>query len=99
VDLFLVNAFSPSVVVLGEAMMPDGASLDRLPRTISGGVFSDGEIPELILSHLDTFDCAIGAATIAHHNTFDLSRVTLLEPELDPKARLSANESFARVRR
>ncbi len=81
----LVNVFNPSVVVLGGAMLPVlGPCLDGLFRAIASGVFAGVEAPELVLSHLGDFDSAIGAATIAHHNTFDLSRFTLLEPELHP---------------
>jgi predicted NBD/HSP70 family sugar kinase len=81
----ITSAFNPSVIILGGPMLPifrDRAQ--ALRAAIASGVLFGVTAPEIRMSQLGHYDCAIGAATIAHHNSFDLSRVTLLEPELHP---------------
>jgi hypothetical protein len=41
-------------------------------------------MPEVTLSELGRFECAFGAATIAHHHAFDLSLVEISKHELLP---------------
>ena len=81
----IVSAFNPSVIILGGPMLPIFRHrAEALKAAIASGILLGVTAPEIRMSHLGNLDCAIGAATIAHHNSFDLSRVTLLEPELHP---------------
>lgn len=78
----LINMFNPSTVILGGVMRPVLACTiqgirDRVQRDIIPGV----PVPDVRLSELGKFECAIGAATIAHHHAFDISRVEINEHE------------------
>ncbi|WP_165807532.1 ROK family transcriptional regulator [Rhizobium rhizogenes] len=79
----LINIFNPSTVILGGSMRPVLAHTiqdirERVQRDIIPGI----PIPDVRLSELGKFECAIGAATIAHHHAFDISRVEIHEHEV-----------------
>lgn len=74
----LVNIFSPTLIILGGSMRPVFEySLERVAQGISGGLVPGIAVPEIQLSQLGLFECAIGAASIAHHKAFDLSNIDL----------------------
>jgi N-acetylglucosamine repressor len=49
---------------------------------VAEGIVPGMKMPEIRLSHLGVMECAVGAATIAHHHAFDISTVELQEHEL-----------------
>jgi predicted NBD/HSP70 family sugar kinase len=68
----LVNIFNPSDIVLGGAMRPLLAlSLENLRTAVAAGIVAGIKPPQIALSRDDAFECAIGAAAIAHHKQFD----------------------------
>ncbi len=58
--------------------------LEALQAGVIAGIVPGTRAPDVRLSQLGTLECAIGAASIAHHRTFDLSVVDLSEPTLRP---------------
>jgi predicted NBD/HSP70 family sugar kinase len=78
----LVNIFNPTTIVLGGVMRPlIDFVLPQLEAIVTGGIVPGTLVPELRLSALGVFECAIGAATLAHHAAFDLSRLELTDAE------------------
>ncbi|WP_448950351.1 ROK family protein [Labrys neptuniae] len=74
----LANIFNPSTIVLGGAMRPVlSACLDRLSQAVCAGIVPGMTRPQLQLSTLGEMECAIGAATIAHHQAFDVSNIEI----------------------
>ncbi|MGR9221227.1 ROK family protein (plasmid) [Rhizobium leguminosarum] len=81
----LVNLFNPSAVILGGVMRPVlERTVDRIRDSVQAGIIAGIPVPEVRLSELGKFECAIGAATVAHHHAFDISRVEIHEHELQP---------------
>ncbi|WP_296747190.1 ROK family transcriptional regulator [Mesorhizobium sp.] len=81
----LVNVFNPGTVVLGGAMLPVAeACLEEVRDKIRTSIIPGIAMPDVRLSPLGKYECAVGAAAIAHHNAFDISRVSLAEPEVHP---------------
>jgi predicted NBD/HSP70 family sugar kinase len=79
----LINIFNPSTVILGGVMRPViERTINAIRGTIRSGIISGVPMPDVRLSELGRFECAIGAATIAHHHAFDISRVEISEREL-----------------
>ncbi len=75
----LTNIFNPSDIVLGGAMRPILAlSLDRLREKVAAGIIAGTRPPAVSLSTDNHFECAIGAAAIAHHEQFDNSAISLV---------------------
>lgn len=88
----LTNIFNPSEIVLGGIMRPIlEHQLKRLSRGVEAGIVPGMSAPELSLSAAGEFECAIGAAAIAHHKTFDVSNIEVEVIESDPNhyARIS----------
>lgn len=74
----LVNLFNPSQIILGGIMRPVLARcLGAVHGGVAGRIIPGTRVPEIRLSHLDTYECAIGAACLAHHRAFDLSNLEL----------------------
>ena len=74
----LVNIFNPSTVFLGGAMRPViKLGLVGIRNTIATGIVPGMTMPDIRLSTLGEFECAIGVATIAHHQAFDVSNIEL----------------------
>jgi len=74
----LTNIFNPSDIVLGGAMLPVLAvGLERLRATVAAGIVAGMQAPNIALSGGDAFECAIGAAAIAHHAQFDVSALSV----------------------
>ena len=81
----LVNVFNPDTILLGGVMRPViERCLDAIRAGLAAGIVPGTTVPEVRLSAHGVLECAIGAASIAHHRAFDLSRVDLAEPELRP---------------
>ena len=76
----LVNIFNPTTIVLGGVMSPIlSLCLDDIRSRIAAGIVPGTTVPEIRLSDLGIFDCAIGAASIAHHHLFDISNFEVSE--------------------
>lgn len=74
----LTNVFNPSDIVLGGAMRPVLAlGLERLRDVVAGGIVAGMPPPKIALSAGDPYECAIGAAAIAHHAQFDVSALSV----------------------
>lgn len=74
----LANIFNPSEIVLGGAMRPLlEHSIDRLRNAVAAGVVPGVAPPAITLSRGEVFECAIGAAAIAHHLQFDEAAIAL----------------------
>ncbi|MFK0166921.1 ROK family protein [Rhizobium sp. NPDC090279] len=75
----LVNLYNPSIIFLGGPVAKLAqAAVDRISQRVRDGVVSGIPAPTLMFSALDAFEGAIGAASIAHHHTFDISRVGVI---------------------
>jgi len=75
----LANVFGPRTIFLGGTMRPVLAScLDRLQQGVARGIVPGMEAPEVRLSALSELECAIGVATISHHQAFDISSVEIV---------------------
>jgi predicted NBD/HSP70 family sugar kinase len=76
----LVNIFNPTTIILGGPMNPIlDICVDDIQSQIASGIVPGMAVPEVRLSALGTFDCAIGAASVAHHHLFDISNFELSE--------------------
>jgi len=81
----LVNIFNPSTIMLGGAMRPVlEERLDTIQARVAKSIVPGTRVPEVRLSQLGQFECAVGAATIAHHHAFDISNVDVREQEILP---------------
>ncbi len=87
----LTNIFNPSEIVLGGIMRPILADrLEQLRRGVRAGIMPGMSMPSFSLSAAGEFECAIGAAAIAHHESFDVSNIELEVIESDPQRHLRA---------
>lgn len=74
----LVNIFNPSQIILGGAMRPVlDCCLGAIRADVARRIIPGTRMPEIQISHLGAFECAIGAACIAHHKAFDISNVEI----------------------
>ena len=74
----LTNIFNPSEIVLGGLMRPLlSAHLPRIMQGVRSGIMPGMAMPKFNLSAVEEFECAIGAASIAHHQSFDGSNIEL----------------------
>ncbi|MBY5406451.1 ROK family transcriptional regulator [Rhizobium leguminosarum] len=81
----LVNLFNPSIVILGGVMRPViDYALDNVRGEVRSGIILGIPLPDVRLSELGKLECAVGAATIAHHHAFDISRVDVADRGLEP---------------
>lgn len=72
----LVNAFNPRAVVLGGPMRPVIALIiPEVASRVATRIVPGMTPPEIEASKLGAMECAIGAATIAHHHALDISHV------------------------
>jgi N-acetylglucosamine repressor len=77
----LVNIFNPSDIVLGGMMRPVlELGLDRLRQAVAAGIVPGMTLPAIALSRGNLFECAVGAAAIAHHQQFDATAIALEGP-------------------
>jgi predicted NBD/HSP70 family sugar kinase len=74
----LVNIFNPTTIMLGGVMRPViERCIDTIQTRVASGIVPGTNVPEVRLSLLGKFECAIGAATTAHHRAFDISKFEL----------------------
>ncbi|HZZ62280.1 MAG TPA: ROK family protein [Roseiarcus sp.] len=74
----LVNIFNPTTIILGGLMRPIlELCLDDIRARVAAGIVPGVKVPEFRFSALGILDCAIGAASIAHHQLFDISNFEL----------------------
>lgn len=77
----LVNVFNPAQVVLGGTMVPVlRLALPEVAAIVAGRIIPGTRMPELLISPLGPFECAIGAACIPHHMSFDISNLEIGGP-------------------
>jgi predicted NBD/HSP70 family sugar kinase len=78
----LVNIFNPTTVVLGGVMRPIlPRLLPILERDVGERIVPGMRMPEFRLSSLGLFECAIGAATLAHQRAFGLPELGIADGE------------------
>lgn len=74
----ITNIFDPDEVVLGGAMLPVlDAVVERVAGPLGRRMVPGMSLPLLTVSRIGAFECAIGAAALAHHEEFDLSNLDL----------------------
>lgn len=72
----LTNVFNPREIVLGGLMRPImEKETEELRRGLKAGIVPGMAMPRLSLSLTGEFECAVGAAAIAHHKSFDIYNV------------------------
>ena len=70
----LVNIFNPTVVMLGGSLRPVlGLGLTEIQRQVAEAIVPGMTVPDIRMSAHGNLECAIGAATLAHHHAFDIS--------------------------
>jgi predicted NBD/HSP70 family sugar kinase len=70
----LVNIFNPTVVMLGGSLRPVlGLGLAGIRRQVAAAIVPGMTVPDIRMSAHGNLECAIGAATLAHHHAFDIS--------------------------
>lgn len=79
----LVNVFNPDVIMLGGVMRPLlETCIDGVRSAVAAGIVPGMLVPDIRVSPLGEAECAIGAASLAHHRAFDISNVELAEPKM-----------------
>jgi predicted NBD/HSP70 family sugar kinase len=72
----LTNIFNPNEIVLGGLMRPlFPPHMQAIAEGLQAGIMPGMAMPGLTLSAGQEFECAIGAASIAHHESFDVSNI------------------------
>lgn len=79
----LANVFNPSVIVLGGIMRPViELCLDKLRTNVAERIVPGALVPDIRMSALGIFECAVGAAAVAHHHSFDIANFDFSQREL-----------------
>lgn len=74
----LTNLFNPDAIVIGGAMLPLlDPIVDRIAGPLAEQIVPGMPMPRLTISRIGPFECAIGAAAMAHHEEFDLTNIDL----------------------
>ena len=74
----LCNIFNPSDIVLGGSLRPILAlCLENLREAVKRGIVPGLQSPNINLSRISQYECAIGAAAICHHAQFDTTSLSL----------------------
>ena len=74
----LSNIFNPSDIVLGGSLRPILAlCLENLRAAVARGIVPGVQPPNINLSRISQFECAVGAAAITHHAQFDTTALSL----------------------
>ena len=83
----LCNIFNPSDIVLGGSLRPILAlCLESLRDAVKRGIVPGLQSPNINLSRISQYECAIGAAAISHHAQFDTTSLSLTGAATRPKA-------------
>jgi predicted NBD/HSP70 family sugar kinase len=79
----IVNIFNPTIVIIGGVMRPIlERGLRAIQASVADGAVPGTRVPQVQLSSLGILECAIGAASIAHHRAFDFPKLNIREPEI-----------------
>lgn len=74
----ITNVFNPDEVVIGGPMLPIlDAVVAKVTPLLADGIVQGMTMPRLVISRIGTFECAFGAAALAHHGAFDLTNLDL----------------------
>lgn len=74
----LTNIFNPSEIVLGGQLRPVlEAGMGDIRADVEAGIVAGLGMPEIALSTDNEFECAMGAAAIAHHEQFDATAISI----------------------
>ncbi len=69
----MVNIFNPTTVVLGGPLRPAIArNLASIQQRVADTIVPGMTVPEIRMSDHGNLECAVGAAAIAHHYSFDV---------------------------
>jgi predicted NBD/HSP70 family sugar kinase len=69
----LVNIFNPAAVMLGGPLRPAIAGhVESIRRQVAAAIVPGMTVPVISLSSHGKYECAIGAASVAHHHSFDV---------------------------
>jgi predicted NBD/HSP70 family sugar kinase len=69
----LVNIFNPAAVMLGGPLRPAIAGhLESIRQQVAASIVPGMTVPVISLSSHGNYECAIGAASVAHHHSFDV---------------------------
>ena len=74
----ITHLFNPDSVVIGGALLPvlDAIVAEAAPA-LAQQMVPGLPPPRLIVSRIGAFECAIGAAALAHHEELDLANIDL----------------------
>jgi predicted NBD/HSP70 family sugar kinase len=76
----LVNFLNPTTIMLGGVMRPLlEFCLEDIRAEVASRIVPGTLVPDVRMSMLGDFECALGAASLAHHCAFDLSKVDLAD--------------------
>jgi predicted NBD/HSP70 family sugar kinase len=82
----LCNIFNPSDIVLGGSLRPILAlCLETLRDAVVRGIVPGLQSPNINLSSISQYECAIGSAAISHHAQFDTTSLSLTGAATRPK--------------
>ena len=74
----LSNIFNPSDIVLGGSLRPIlSLCLENLRAAVVRGIVPGVQPPNINLSRISRYECAVGAAAITHHAQFDTTALSL----------------------
>lgn len=74
----LTNLLNPTSIVFGGSMLPLlDAIVDKAAGTLAAEIVPGMPMPRLMVSRIGPFECAIGAAAMAHHDEFDITNIDL----------------------
>lgn len=74
----ITNIFDPDEIVLGGAMLPIlDAVVALIGPPLARRMVPGMALPRLTVSRIGAFECAIGAAALAHHEELDLANLDL----------------------
>lgn len=84
----LVNIFNPATIMLGGQLRPALAGqLEEIRRQTASAIVPGMTVPVIGLSGHGNFECAIGAASVAHHHSFDVPWSDLTTDRVDLEMR------------
>ncbi|MGU7771687.1 ROK family protein [Burkholderia sp. MR1-5-21] len=84
----LTNIFNPRDIVLGGEMLPVlKTSIKILREKLKADIVPGMEMPSLSLSSIGEYECAVGAAALAHQREYDIAGLRLAADPSEPEPR------------